>query len=733
MKRFFANLSHSARITLTACGCFILLTMLILIFLMLCPIRQSSSANNVNDSLVITGTTVASTTVSQTETTVSSTSRTRLTTDPNRTSTSTVTTKAYEEDSEYSYEEPDYSYDKPEDIPDGAAVVIRAHGVGKETYEKLKGHEIIDLTCPFVAKIHRIVEEHYKKGYKIVIIGDENHPEVIGINGWCGNNAVIFYDKDKQIDEILPNDNVCIVAQTTIKKEIFMQKVNFLKKTCKSTLIFDTICKATKDRQEEAAFLAEKSDIMIVVGGRESSNTQKLFEISKKHCPETYLIETIDELPVKRTYNKIGITAGASTPGCIIEEVVKAMSEELKNEETFAELFAQQESKTLNNGDIIEGTVVEIHNNEIIVDLGAYKFNGQLAADQLTDDPSLKPSDVVKEGDKIKVYVVGVNDVEGKVVLSRKKLVAMESWNKVKESFEKGEVLEGKVIKAVRGGVIVLSDGAQVFIPARQAAERFVQDLQTLVGTTVNFKIIELDERRKRVIGSVRTILEEKRKAAEEKFWADAEIGKRYQGTVKSLTSFGAFVDIGGVDGLVHISELSWNKIKHPSEIVKEGDVLDVYIKDLNPETKKISLGFKKFEDNPWVIAESRFDVGDTVTCKIVRMLPFGAFAEIIPNVDGLIHISQIANRRIEKPEDVLEIGQEVQAQITDADWQEKKISLSIRALLPDEPAAEEADDKVEAPEGAIIYSTDPEVEVAQSSVVDEAIAEEEPSEEDAQ
>ena len=460
-----------------------------------------------------------------------------------------------------------------------------------------------------------------------------------------------------------------------------------------------------------------------MVGGRQSSNTRKLFEIAKQYCENTYQLETSEEVPQKNIYKKIGITAGASTPVSIIEEVVKAMSENLKNEETFAELFEQYESKALSNGDIIDGTVVEVRNNEVIVDLGGFKYNGQLAADQLSDDPSLKPSDVVKEGDTIKVYVVGVNDGEGKVVLSRKKLVAMESWNKIKAAYESGEILEGKIIKAVKGGVIALTDGSQVFIPARQASERFVQDLQSLVGTTVQYRIIEIDERRKRVIGSVRVILEEKKKAAEEAFWAAAEVGKKYSGAVKSLTSFGAFVDLGGVDGLVHISELSWNKIKHPSEVVKEGDVLDVYIKDLNPETKKISLGFKKIEDNPWVIAQSKINKGDVVKCKVVRMMPFGAFAEIMPNVDGLIHISQIADRRIGKPEDVLTIGEEVEAKVTEVNWDEKKISLSIRELIApaeEEAPAEEAPAEDDAPEEALVYSTDPEVEVEKTIEVEE-------------
>ena len=611
-----------------------------------------------------------------------------------------------------------FSYDRIEDIPNDCIIVIRAHGVGKDVYEKIANRPYIDLTCPYVKKIHRIVEEYYNKGYQIVIVGDKNHPEVIGINGWCDREAVIIDSETKEINTNFGNKPLCVVAQTTIKKNNFVQIVQILKNTCKSTIEFDTICSATKNRQEEAAALAADSDCMIVVGGRASSNTRKLFEISKKLCSETYHVETADEIPHKQ-YNKIGITAGASTPARIIQEVVKAMSENLKNEESFAELFERYDQKTLSNGDIVDGQVVEVRKNEVIVDLGGFKYNGQLAVDQITDDPSLEPSDVVKEGDTIRVYVVGVNDAEGKVVLSRKKLVAMESWNKIKAAYESEEIMEGKIIKAVKGGVVALSDGSQVFIPARQVSERYVSDLQSLVGTTVKFKLIELDERRKRVVGSVRVILEAERKAKEDAFWAAAEVGKHYSGTVKSLTSFGAFVDIGGIDGLVHISELSWNKIKHPSEVCAVGDVMDVYIKDINPETKKISLGFKKLEDNPWVIAQNKINVGDVLTVKIVRMMPFGAFAEIIPTVDGLIHISQIADRRIGTPEDVLTIGQEVQAKVTDVDWDEKKISLSIRALIEKEEKEEEPKEEAEdedasdSPETMLVYSTDPEVEVA--------------------
>ena len=590
-------------------------------------------------------------------------------------------------------------YEGVDDVPEGTKLVIRTHGVGKEIYDEIKRRnlEYVDLTCPFVEKIHKIVKENHEKGYKIVIVGDKNHPEVKGINGWCDNEAVILYSENDEIPGFLKKNDVCIVAQTTINKKIFVQMVQNLKNTCQTTIIFDTICNATKERQEETEALACESDIMLVIGGRASSNTKKLYEISKKCCPETFFVENFEDIPqgIFIKNKKIGITAGASTPGGIIEEVFTTMDEKMKNEESFAELLEQFGSKTLNNGDIIEGTVVEVRNNEVIVDLGEFKYNGQLALDQITDDPYVNPADLVKTGDKIRVYVIGVNDAEGKVVLSMKKVAKEESWNKIKEAYENNEVLEGKIIKAVRGGVIALHDSCQVFIPAKQVSLRFVRDLETLLNTTVKFKIVELDEKRKRVVGSVRVILEAEKKAVEDKFWAEAEVGKEYTGTVKSLTSFGAFVDLGGIDGLVHISELSWSKIKHPSEVVKEGDVLTVYIKNLDPENKKISLGFKKAEDNPWVIAQTKLHEGDVVKCKVVRIMSYGAFAEILPEVDGLIHISQIADRRIEKTEDVLSIGDEVEAKIIAINWETKKISLSIRALIA--PAKEEAEEKEEA------------------------------------
>lgn len=592
-----------------------------------------------------------------------------------------------------------FSCDTPEEVPPDATVIIRTHGVKKSVIDALSGHKIIDLTCPFVSKIHKIVREHFEKGYKIVIVGDKNHPEVIGINGWCGDDAIITYDENFTMPSEFTKKDICIVAQTTINRNVFVQIVQNIKNTCKMVVVFDTICGATKDRQSEAYELSARSDIMFVIGSRDSSNTGKLFKIAAENCSETYFIENFEDIPqdLHIKNKKIGITAGASTPARTIEEVFTAMEEKIRNEESFAELFEKSETKTLNNGDIVDATVVEIRNNEVIMELGGFKYNGQLALDQLSDDPYLKATDIVKVGDTIKVYVVGVNDAEGKVVLSRKKVVAMESWNKMKEAYENKTVLEGKIIKAVRGGVIALSDDMQIFIPARQASLRYVQNLETLLGNVVKIRLIEMDDRKRRAIGSVRVLLEEEKKAKEDKFWADAEIGKEYSGVVKSVTSFGAFVDLGGIDGLVHVSELSWNKIKHPSEVVSESDVLKVYIKDINQETKKISLGYKKAEDNPWVIARAKINLGDVVKCKIVRMMPFGAFAEIMPNIDGLIHISQIADKKIGKPEDVLTIGQEVEAKVVALDWDLNKISLSIRALIAP-PVEEVKEEAVEEP-----------------------------------
>lgn len=571
-----------------------------------------------------------------------------------------------------------------------ATVVIRTHGVSKKLYHKLKEANLsyIDATCPYVKKIHKIVEKHYNEGYQIVIIGDPNHPEVQGINGWCEHSAIIIRDfNDINESQLLGFNKFCIVAQTTMNRSTWKDITEYFKKNFSKVLVFDTICNATNARQSEAERISKRVDIMIVIGGKHSSNTQKLAQICRANCKNTYHIETFEEIPDNIDFHnkKVGITAGASTPTWIIKEVINKMTEKENLQETkenmdFAELF-EQSMVTLNTGDIMKGTVIGVSNTEVFVDLG-YKSDGIIPVDELTDDPSANPKDIVNVGDEIEVFVVRVNDGEGNVLLSKKKLDMIRGWEYIESAFENQTIVKGKVIQVVDGGVIVLAHGIKIFVPASQASDRYLTDLNVLMNSNVSLYITDINKKRKKVVGSVRKALEEEKKAKLEEFWNNIEVGKRYTGVVKKLTDFGAFVDIGGVDGLVHISELSWGRIKHPSEVLNEGDTAEVYVIDFDKEKNRISLGFKKAEDNPWEIAKTKFNVGDVVQGKVVRLVDFGAFVELIPGVDGLVHISQIANKRITKPSDVLTVGEEVQAKIIEMDPDNHKISLSIRELL---------------------------------------------------
>ena len=587
--------------------------------------------------------------------------------------------------------------DSIDEIKPGEKLIIRTHGIGKEIYDKLKEKnvEIIDVTCPFVKKIHNLVEKHYNEGYKIVIIGDKNHPEVEGINGWCCNSALIFATPNEAEAANLSDCKVCVVAQTTFVQEIFKKIVTFLKKTCNDIVIFDTICNATEERQREAYELASVSDVCIVLGGANSSNTQKLYSICKSVCPDAYCLEHISELPKGCDFSlkKVGITAGASTPAVIIKEAIGKM----ENFESF-EALMEESLKSLNTGDIVKGTVIEVRPNEVIVDLGA-KQDGFISAAEISDDPNATTDEICKVGDEIEVFVVRVNDADGNIMLSKRKLDTVKTWENVKKAAEAGELLEGKVTEVVNKGMIINYKGYKVFVPASQASEKRDADLSEFVGKVMSFKIIDINDRRKRLVGSVRVVLDAQKKELQDKFWESAAVGKVYTGVVKSITNFGVFVDIGGVDGLVHISELSWKHIKHPSEVVSVGDSIEVYIKDIKEDTKKISLGFKKAEDNPWEVVKTKITLGEPAQVKIVRIMPYGAFAEIIPGVDGLIHISQIANRRIDNPANELKIGETVEAKVTEIDWEKKKIALSIRALLPVEEVAEApAEEAAEVP-----------------------------------
>ena len=588
--------------------------------------------------------------------------------------------------------------DSPEQAEPGETVIIRAHGVPEQVQQALcaRGVPVLDATCPFVKKIHTIVKNETQKGRKIIIFGSPAHPEVEAIASFCREPLIVQSPEELEnwLREAPERRNlpISMVSQTTSSQKMWKSCAEIAKKVCTNCEIFDTICRATEMRQEEAAFLSKSCDAMVVVGDARSSNTGRLAMICKENCPKVVLVDHADELDMTFFHGAatVGITAGASTPPWIIKEVNNKMSEELKvetaMEENFAELL-EQSLKTLNNGDKVTGTVMAIGSTEIEVDLGT-KHTAYIPLEDFSGDPSVKPEDVVHVGDQIEAIVVHVNDGEGVVRLSRKRLEAGKAWEEIEAAVEDKTVVEGNVTEENKGGIVVNVKGIRVFVPASQSGVPKGGDLSEMVGKTVQLRITEVNRARRRVVGSIRSVASEQRKAAQEKIWSEIEVGKQYHGTVKSLTSYGAFVDIGGVDGMVHVSELSWNRIKNPAEVVKVGDEIDVYVIALDPEKKKISLGYKTEATNPWTIFNNEYKVGDVVTVKIVKLMTFGAFAEIIPGVDGLIHISQIADRRIGKPEDVLSEGQEVDAKIIDIDQEHKRISLSIRALLA--PAGED-------------------------------------------
>ncbi|MGN0450225.1 MAG: bifunctional 4-hydroxy-3-methylbut-2-enyl diphosphate reductase/30S ribosomal protein S1 [Ruminococcus sp.] len=591
--------------------------------------------------------------------------------------------------------------DSVDELKEGEILVIRSHGVPQSVIDELEKRETDykDATCPFVKKIHKTVSSANPENDVVLIAGNNKHPEVCGIIGHCKAECYTF-NNEEELDEVLSiilksnNKQVLVVAQTTFDTKEWKKCIKKIKKLCTNAKIFDTICNATSVRQTEADAIAATSDFMIVIGDRHSSNTGKLFDICKKQCLNTVLIETASELDYSkvRSAQNIGVTAGASTPARIIKEVLDTMSEiksgETNFEESFEELL-EESLKNLNTNERVMGTVLSIAPNEVQVDVGR-KQTGIIPASELSNDPNAKPEDVVKVGDEIELLIMKTNDQEGTIMLSKRRVDAQKGWEELQEKVDSQEILTSKVTEAVKGGVIVLYNGVRVFIPASQATATRDESLEDLVGQDVDFRLIEVSQhgRRRRAIGSIRSVLKEQRAAQREEFWKTCEIGKRYKGVVKSLTSYGAFVDLGGVFGMIHISELSWTHIKHPSEVVNVGDTVDVYVKDINEETKKISLGFKNAEDNPWEILKNNYPEGTVVKATIVGLTTFGAFANIIPGIDGLIHISQIANKRIDKPADVLKVGEVVDAKITAIDFDKKRVSLSMRALLPEDEQA---------------------------------------------
>lgn len=607
----------------------------------------------------------------------------------------------------------------PAEAQRGETVIIRAHGVAAEVYEELKGTgaEICDATCPFVKKIHRIVAENSGEDTEVFIAGDPNHPEVIGIKGHCKGEVNIF-NSEAELDEIIKNDGknydkrIMAVSQTTFSQKVWKICKEKIKKYYTNAKIFDTICFATRERQDEAALISKQSDMMIIIGDRHSSNTAKLKAVCSENC-DTYLVERAAEL---NTINfshcaTVGVTAGASTPSAIIKEVLFAMSEivnettNIQVEEVPSEVAAAEDmdfsaalEESLNNMSTdqrVKGVVMGITPTEIQVDIGR-KHAGFVPMDEYSADPNADAAKELKVGDTLDLIIMKTNDAEGTVMLSKRRFDAQKAWTDIIAAEEDGRVLEGTVAEVIKGGILVVSGGVRIFIPASLATERKDEPLEDLLKKTVKFRIIEVNKQRRRAVGSIRAVLKDMRKEAAEAFWAQAEVGQKYHGVVKSMTNYGAFVDIGGVDGMVHISEMSWKRIKNPAEVFSIGQEVDVYIKALDAENKKISLGYRRDEDNPWEILRKNYPVGSVIEAEIVGLTTFGAFARIIPGIDGLIHISQIADRHISKPQDVLTVGDKVTCKITAIDFDKKRVSLSIRALI--EPAAEEAVEEEAAP-----------------------------------
>ena len=605
----------------------------------------------------------------------------------------------------------------PAEAQRGETVIIRAHGVAAEVYEELKGTgaEICDATCPFVKKIHLIVAENSGEDTEVFIAGDPNHPEVIGIKGHCKGEVNIF-NSEAELDEMIKNDGknydkrIIAVSQTTFSQKVWKICKEKIKKYYTNAKIFDTICFATRERQDEAALISKQSDMMIIIGDRHSSNTAKLKAVCSENC-DTYLVERAAEL---NTINfshcaTVGVTAGASTPSAIIKEVLFAMSEivnettNIQVEEVPSEVAAAEDmdfsaalEESLNNMSTdqrVKGVVMGITPTEIQVDIGR-KHAGFVPMDEYSADPNADAAKELKVGDTLDLIIMKTNDAEGTVMLSKRRFDAQKAWTDIIAAEEDGRVLEGTVAEVIKGGILVVSGGVR--IPASLATERKDEPLEDLLKKTVKFRIIEVNKQRRRAVGSIRAVLKDMRKEAAEAFWAQAEVGQKYHGVVKSMTNYGAFVDIGGVDGMVHISEMSWKRIKNPAEVFSIGQEVDVYIKALDAENKKISLGYRRDEDNPWEILRKNYPVGSVIEAEIVGLTTFGAFARIIPGIDGLIHISQIADRHISKPQDVLTVGDKVTCKITAIDFDKKRVSLSIRALI--EPAAEEAAEEEAAP-----------------------------------
>ena len=580
------------------------------------------------------------------------------------------------------------SREELEELREGT-VIIRSHGVGREIYDLIseRGLECVDATCPFVKKIHRIVEKESAAGKQIIIIGNDRHPEVEGIKGWCRTPAAVIENAAQAEEYSAPEGtSVCIVSQTTFNYKKFQDLVEILDKKRYDRLVVNTICNATEERQTEARQIAGAADAMIVIGGSHSSNTQKLFEICRKECANTYYIQTVQDLnlEVLRSTGLVGITAGASTPKKIIEEVQKQVTD------LSFEQMLEDSLKTIRTGEIVEGTVIDVKEDEIILNIG-YKSDGIVSRNEYTNVPNADLTTMVQVGDTMEVKVLKVNDGEGQVQLSYRRVAAERGSKRLEEAFENKEVLTAKVSQVLDGGLSVVVDETRIFIPASLVSDTYEKNLGKYADQEIEFVITEFNPKRRRIIGDRRQLLVAKKAEMQRELFARIHEGDVVEGVVKNVTDFGAFIDLGGADGLLHISEMSWGRVEHPRKMFKVGDTVTVLIKEI--KDSKIALSLKFEDSNPWLTAGEKYAVGNVVEGAVARMTDFGAFVELEPGVDALLHVSQISREHVDKPADVLKIGQVITAKVVDFNGEDRKISLSMKALenAAAEPAEEEA------------------------------------------
>ncbi|AYD40303.1 bifunctional 4-hydroxy-3-methylbut-2-enyl diphosphate reductase/30S ribosomal protein S1 [Clostridium fermenticellae] len=563
-------------------------------------------------------------------------------------------------------------------------IIIRSHGVSKDVMNLLKSrfNTIIDATCPYVSSIHKKVFKYYNKGYSILIVGDETHPEVIGINGWCDNRAIISRNGSNL--EKLPN-KLCIVSQTTEKQSNWDNVLAIVSKKCKEFIAFNTICSSTELRQKSAGELSKKVDLMVVLGGRNSSNTTKLYEICKSNCINTIHVENSGEMPddiINIKTKVVGVTAGASTPDWIIKEAIVKMSQDNNVEVNEQLAYMEKNDNQIIVGKIIEGTVISVSEKEAFLNIG-YKVDGVLPKSEVTKSENEDLRNLISVDQKMKVKVIRRKDENGNVVLSKIEIEREKAYKEVKEAFENGSTLNILVKESVNGGLVANYNGIRVFIPASHVELFHVEDLSKYIDKELDVKIIEFEEKRKstRIVASRRKILKEERVKKEEATWESLQKDTIVEGEVKRITNFGAFVDVQGIDGLLHVSEICWGRVEKPEDVLKIGQKVRVYILDIDKDKKKLSLSIKKLIDDPWNNVDIKYPVGSIVLGKVVRFASFGAFIELEPGVDALVHISQISHKRINKPDDALEIGQKIKAKILDVNKVDKKIGLSIKEV----------------------------------------------------